>query len=194
MASSSAVPISRAELNKTSIVLGYQNLNYETTANIMNTSSVGGTLTREEIQKFKQLKANLRATHFELGDAPMTYETSNKLADPTGNMSEYTAKLDIGAKRLLRQTSATLGYEHPTYETCTASATRWDKTKMLESIHQREASKKNNDPRKVNYDFGDEKTNYVSTSKDEFVYDAAKVQPAVLADAVKKGTFELSKP
>jgi len=180
--------VSREFLNKTSIVLGYQNLNYKTTTNEMNQNCQlnNKNISNDEIESFKKLKDNLRATHFELGDENTSYKTSNTLEDPTGEIEKYTAKLNVHAKALLFKTSAVLGYEKSSYDTCAKDATQWNKDKMIETIQLREKSKKNNDPRKVNYDFGDEKTNYISTAKEEFVYDASKINPSVLADSVKK--------
>lgn len=42
----------------------------------------------------KELKRELTATHFKLGDDPVVYKRTSTLPDPTGSMSNYTGVLN----------------------------------------------------------------------------------------------------
>lgn len=135
-------PTMKEMIQKTSIVLGYDKVSYGTTSKDALRYENSSTLNDKDMERFAKLKKDLTSTHFDLGDTPTTYETSNILPDPTGNMHKYTAKLDVHAKGMLRSTSAVLGYDSPQYETSTASGTKWDKQKMIESIQERNQTKK----------------------------------------------------
>ena len=47
------------------------------------------------------------------------------------------------------------------------------------------------DPRKSHLTFGDEKVNYLSATKEAYVYDSVNSRPSVLADEVKKGRLPI---
>lgn len=129
-------------IQKTSIVLGYEGLDYGTTSADAMQYNTSGRLTSKDLQSFADLKKDLRATHFNFGDEKVNFETSSKLPDPTGEMHKYTAKLNVHAKGMLRKTSAVLGYDQAPYATSTGSATQWDQQQMIESIRLREQTKK----------------------------------------------------
>ena len=183
MATSSSI---KEVVQKTSIVLGYDPTPYTSTYNATHLSNNRpSALSQDDIERCRAVKADLRATHFNLGDHPQSYETSNKLLDPTGNMHKYTAKLNVEAKSMLRKTSATLGYDTTQYDTSTSRATSWNKKAMQNSIALREAQKNDSQPGKVHYNFGDERTAYLSASKEAFTYDHKTVIKATMDDEVK---------
>ncbi len=136
----------RDELAKTNIVVGYDKLSYTTAATEMNALSTRSkSMTPEELERIRSIKEEVRARHFDLGDsneAPLSYETTSKMQDPTGEMEKYTAKLNVEARAVLLRTSATLGYEMPDFVTSSKAATKWNRADMVKSIAMREEMRK----------------------------------------------------
>ncbi|KAF0688217.1 Aste57867_20087 [Aphanomyces stellatus] len=180
----------RAELQKSSIVVGYDRLDYSTSIkemnNAMSTSRHVSLL--GENDRRKSIKEEHRVRHFDLGDInekPLSYETSGRLLDPTGEMEKYTAKLNVDAKAMLMRTSATVGYEKPQFTTSTRDATQWNREDMRKSITMREETRKLTGPKKCPFVYGDDEISYVSSAKGLMNFNPKDAKSAVMAADVK---------
>ncbi|ETV81381.1 hypothetical protein H257_05917 [Aphanomyces astaci] len=180
---------SRAELEKSSIVVGYDPLNYSTSAKEMNAMSSSRYLQHPgDNDHRKRIKEEHRVRHFDLGDAnekPLTYDTSSKLQDPTGEIEKYTAKLNVDARAMLVKTSAIVGYEKAQFTTSTKAATQWNRDDMKKSIAMRDETRKITGPKKCPFVYGDDDVGYVSTAKGTMNFDQKDAKVAVMAADVK---------
>ncbi|OQS04097.1 hypothetical protein THRCLA_20976 [Thraustotheca clavata] len=182
--------LKRVELQRTSIAVGYDVLEYSTSAKDMNAHAAEQRrLSPKELEQRKYIKTYNRGQHFDLGDAneaKLTYATSSRQVDPTGNMQKYTAKLNVEAQAMLMRTSATLGYEKPELTTSTKDATQWSRAAMDRSIVMRQETRKLTGPKKCPFEFGDDQIEYVSTAKGTMNFDRKDAKSAVMAADVKE--------
>ncbi|OQR84856.1 hypothetical protein ACHHYP_12625 [Achlya hypogyna] len=182
--------LKREELQRTSIVVGYDRLDYATAAKEMNArASAVQRLSPEELAHRKHIRMDNRARHFDVGDmndAPLSYETSGRQEDPTGELHKYTAKLNVEARAMLLRTSATLGYEKPVLTTSTKDGTQWSRAAMDRSIAMRQETRKLTGPKKCPFEFGDDEIEYVSTAKGTMNFDPKDAKCAVMAADVKE--------
>jgi hypothetical protein len=125
---------------KASVVLGYSQANYQTTSaatnenmRICKSAEAGNTRSWEN-------KNKLCSIH--LGDDKRGFIPTSKQQDPTNQLHNYTAKLNVEAKRLLTRTSASLGTEKTSYDTTSGAATRWNKDSMQDAIAFRDEIRK----------------------------------------------------
>ncbi|KAH9126498.1 hypothetical protein LEN26_006357 [Aphanomyces euteiches] len=182
----------RAELQKSSIVVGYDRVDYSTSTKDMNALVPRhGHGTQDQMRK--SILAEHSKRHFDLGDVnekPLSYATSAKLDDPTGELHKYTAKLNVETKIMLTQTSAIVGYEKPQFTTSTKDATKWNREDMRKSIAMREETRKITGPKKCPFVYGDDEINYVSTAKGTMNFDQKDAKCAVMAADVKEGEHD----
>jgi hypothetical protein len=136
--------------------------------------------------------AELRATHITLGDEPTPYATSNKLLDATGSIHEYTGKLNTAQASLLRSSSLHLGNEGTPYQSTAAQQNDWDqydtakKTVSGAGSAKEEMKRLKQELRATNYELGDERTLYLSSTKSAHSHDPSKVKSSNMDPAMKK--------
>jgi hypothetical protein len=164
----------------TSVRLGTDCLDYRT-ENAERSSAVKNS-NPERVQINKQALVALRKSNFTVGDDNLDYQTMNKQNDPTGNMSKYTAHLDITAKNALRKSNLQLGTSQIEY-TSTAQATN---TRPEISFAERSATKQQmkkfvKELRSTNIQYGDETVSYLSSAQEQMRFDAEKVIPATIS-------------
>ncbi|GLE04076.1 hypothetical protein PINS_up014664 [Pythium insidiosum] len=165
-----------------SVVFGYDGSEYVTSSAAMNEKAGIVAPERADVKTQKEC-----FVVFGEPGKKRDFTKSSTLADPTGEVHKYTAKLNEESKRFLLTTSSSFGSEQPSYVTSTQLATQWNKAAVEHSIAMRNETRKRTGPRPTRGMSYDDEIEYVSEAKSQFVNKLKEFKPSLMAEAVKNG-------
>lgn len=173
----------RRDHQKTSVVLGYDKIDYQSSSVAMN-EHVG-----EAGERSDGLNNLNKECHVQFGEpgTKRDFVISSKLADPTGEMAKYRGQLNAAHRDMLLRTSATFGNDVAPYVTSTQTATQWNKEAVQETIALRNELRKLTGPRPTRGMSYDDEVEYVSESKSAFENKFRSHKPSIMAESVKNG-------
>ena len=179
----------KQSIQKTSIVLGKDDLGYETEAQArQRVQSAGSTWQRVD---GKAMKKALTATHFVLGSAPVEYTTEATREDPTGRMHEFLAQK---CEQDPRKSSCYFGSDDIRYVTTMKDGMiqSFDSAMKVAAELRNHAKVLKHDLSQTNVVFGlhPNEKNFATTSRDTFQYDPAEAHKA-RGNAAKEVQAEL---
>merc|ERR1719198_577276 len=114
-----------------SVQLGSAKLTYETEKN----SAESQAYTPQEPTKISKAHVTaLNTASFSFGNETLSYATTNKMADPTGNMQKYTAHTSSEQKAALRVTNLSLGTAKAPMISAAQATNRFDQEASLQEV------------------------------------------------------------
>jgi len=173
----------KVALQKTSIYLGSDSVDYSTEARDREQQIVGKYVKEDTLD----LQAELQGSHLQLAhsEEPNDYVTTNTLLDPTGDMDKYRGKLNTHAMKMLRTSSLHFGNDSTNYESVAKSANNLDFSGGKQGLSKAQLAAQKQQLSRTNYVLGDERLNYKTCLDDDFPwYKGAR--PADLDAEAKK--------
>ncbi|DBA02056.1 TPA: hypothetical protein N0F65_000303 [Lagenidium giganteum] len=169
-----------------SVVLGYDAVNYQTTNAAMRGGVVCGN--NNEAKPHVPASENKnKECHVQFGEPgkKRDFTPASKLADPTGEVHKYTAKLNAHEKEMLVRTSLVFGSDPAQYSTSTGHATAYNSAAAHEAIALRIEARKRTGPRETRGFSRDETFEYVSEGRAQFDNKLKDFKPSIMAASVK---------
>ncbi|KAK1943572.1 hypothetical protein P3T76_004968 [Phytophthora citrophthora] len=125
--------------------------------------------------------------HVQFGEpgSKRDFTTSNKLADPTGDVLKYRGELAAETKDLLTRTSSCYGNDIVPYVSSTQLATQWDKKAVEETIRLRNEIRALTGPRPTRGMSYEDEVEYVSEAKSAYENKFKIHKPSIMAASVK---------
>ena len=178
----------------TSINYGFDNIKYESDAMSRQKDILKAPprARAQERAEQKAMKSALTATHFVLGNDPVSYETEQKLAlqDTEGKIKDCQGVLNDEVAAFIKRSSCHFGSDEPVWQSTMHDAqVKVDYSQMGNKSNMRQEAKKLKAELSAhNFAFGHDKLTYHTDSGDCFLWDPESAKGAMgqMADEVKK--------